>query len=170
MVEKLLQSIFDKTIAIIENSLCEYQVDYKQDYFAYLREKYEMLLQDFVSTESDSTINAIVESYIEDETRLWKSLSKNEMLSVLEEDTAFEHLSFLSETAFNQAKKCLNSGTFLKDEVDYTKQLEELSLCLDNIKFFNLAMSKEILSEAILDIEYAFKKTTTMSLRLSRLK
>lgn len=170
MVEKLLQSIFDKTIAIIENSLCEYQMDYKQDYFAYLREKYEMLLQDFVSTESDSTINAIVESYIEDETRLWKSLSKSEMLSILEKDAAFEHLSFLSEVAFNQAKKCLNNGTFLSNELDYKKQLEELSLCLDKIKFYNLAMAKELLSEAILDIEYAFKKSTAMSLRLSRLK
>ena len=170
MVDELIQSIYDKTVIIVKDTLIDSQIDYEESYLNYLKEKYSVLLMEFASEESDSMIKAIVDSYIEDETNIWKALNKNEMLSILEKDLSFEHLSFLSNIAFEQAKECKKTDEFLSDENAYQKQLEELASCLDSIKPYNVGAAKELLSEAILDIEYAFNKSTTMSLRLSRIK
>lgn len=168
MIEKLLETIYDNTIPVIHKELKGSTFKYETNYKNYLRKKYSTLLREFVSEESQDTLQAIVKSYIDDEIRIWASLSKNEMLAILDVDPAFEHLAFLSNVAFEQAKDVLNTKKCISNDSQYQLRLEELADCLDAIKPQNINTAKELLSEAILDINYLFGKSETMSLRLSR--
>lgn len=168
MIEKLLETIYDNTIPVIHKELKGSTYKYEINYKNYLRKKYSTLLREFVSEESQDTLQAIVKSYIDDEIRIWESLSKNEMLAILDDDPAFEHLAFLSNIAFEQAKDVLNTKKCISNDSQYQLRLEELADCLDAIKPQNINAAKELLSEAILDIDYLFGKSETMSLRLSR--
>lgn len=168
MIEKLLETIYDNTIPVIHKELKGSTFKYETNYKNYLRKKYSTLLREFVSEESQDTLQAIVKSYIDDEIRIWESLSENEMLAILDDDPAFEHLAFLSNIAFEQAKDVLNTKKCISNDSQYQLRLEELADCLDAIKPQNINTAKELLSEAILDIDYLFGKSETMSLRLSR--
>lgn len=168
MINQLLQIIYENTINIVQNGLEE--VNFENAYKEYLRDKYEDVLNEFAAKESEEMLKAVVNSFVEDEIRFWRDLNENEKMSVLVDDPAFEHLTFLSEVAFEQAKKALINGHVKESDIEYHKELEDLALCLDDIKSFNVEAAKELLSEAILDINYAFGKSELMSLRLGRLK
>ena len=167
MVNTLLDKIFEKTYAIVLTSLDGDDM-YKDNYYAYLSNKYKQLLGEFLLEESDTTIQAIVDSYIEDELRILENTSKSELLSILDKDFAFEQLVFLSEVAFAEAKKCISTGVYLTNADEYKIKLEELADCLDAIKPHNIEVAKELLSESILDIDFVFKKSEVKSLRLAK--
>lgn len=168
MVNKLLEMIFKKTYYAIQVVLGENNT-FKKQYYKYLSNKYSNLLEEFVVEESAETVKAIVDSYIEDELRQWKNKSRQEILSMLDNDAAFEQLIFLSETAFNDAQKCLSAGIHLNDEKEYKSRLEELANCIDVIKPCNIEAAKDLLSESILDIDFVFNKTNVKSLRLAKI-
>lgn len=127
------------------------------------------LLEEFVVEESAETVKAIVDSYIEDELRQWENKSRQEMLSMLDNDAAFEQLIFLPETAFSDAQKCLSAGIHLSDEKEYKSRLEELANCVDVINPCNIEAAKDLLSESILDIDFVFNKANVKSLRLAKI-
>lgn len=168
MVNKLLQTIFDRTYYLVKTVLGENYL-YKKSYCLYLAEKYTGLLEDFCREEDEDTVRMIVDSYAEDEIRIWSSASKNEMLSILDKDPAFEQLKFLSDIAFESALKCARTGVYLSDGGEYRLRLEELASCLDAIKPHNIEFAKELLSESLLDIDFSFQKSNIRSLRLARL-
>lgn len=168
MEEKKLMEIYDTIIPMIKKQLDNSSFDYGKGYQLYLKEKYGELIKAFVSEEDEETVNLIVAAYIEDEKKFWEKLSKKEMLVYLDKDPAFEYLTFLSEAAFAQAKTCVETGVFLSDEKEYNEKFGELASCLDDIKVHNIDAAKVVLSEAILDVEYAFKKSDVKSLRLAR--
>lgn len=168
MIEKLLETIYDNTIPVIHKELKGSTFKYETNYKNYLRKKYSTLLREFVSEESQDTLQAIVKSYIDDEIRIWESLSENEMLAILDVDPAFEHLAFLSNVAFEQAKEVLKTKKYISNDSLYKERLKEIALCLNTVKPQNINATKELLSEAILDIDYLFGKSETMSLRLSK--
>lgn len=168
MAEKKLQEIYDTIISIIRNKLGNSKFDYEKAYQQYLKEKYEVLLTEFIAEEDEETVKMIVDSYIADEKNFWSKKDKQEVLVCLDKDPAFEYLSFLSGAAFEQAKKCVDEGTFLTNEAEYCEKFAEISSCLDQIKEHNIEAAKVVLSEAILDIEFAFGKSDVKSLRLAR--
>lgn len=168
MVNKLLETIFEKTYYAIQAVLGDDDT-FKKQYYMYLSNKYSKLLEEFAVEESDETVKAIVDSYVEDELRQWKNKSRQEMLSILDNDSAFEQLTFLSEVAFNDAQKCLSTGVHLSDEKEYKFRLEELESCADAVKPYNIEAAKDLLSESILDINFVFNKSKVKSLRLAEM-
>ena len=82
-------------------------------YKSYLIDKYESQLSDIINSESEETLKAVVDVFIEDEIRIWTGLSESEMMSILEHDSAYEYLSFLSNIAFEQAKECYENTQVL---------------------------------------------------------
>lgn len=168
MVNKLLETIFEKTYYAVQVVLGEDDI-LKKQYYMYLSNKYSNLLEEFAVEESDETVKTIVDSYVEDELRQWENTSRREMLSILDKDSAFEQLIFLSEIAFNDAQKCISTGVHLSDDKEYKLRLEELASCLDAIKPHNIEAAKDLLSESILDIDFVFKKSNVKSLRLAKI-
>ena len=168
MVNRLLQKIYDKTISIVKKEFNQEEFKYDEIYMDYLNNKYFKLLSEFIAEQSEEMVYAIADTYVEDEIRIWQELTKIEKMSILETDSAFDYLKFLSSVAFQEAKKCVKSGIHIEDEDAYKSKLKELADCLDSIKEFNIQAAQELLSEAILDIEYVHKKSEMKSLRLSR--
>lgn len=167
MVNKLLQTIFDKTYYLVKAVLGENSL-YQKGYCQYLAEKYSALLEEFSREEDEDTVRMIVDSYVEDEIRIWSGSNRNEMLSVLDKDPAFEQLRFLSDIAFDRAKKCVRTGEYCSDGGAYMLRLEELAVCLDAIKPHNIEFAKVLLSESLLDIDFSFQKSNLRSFRLAR--
>lgn len=167
MVEKYIAEICERTYSLILSGLTNKNEETLSQYRNYLTNKYESLLVDIINSESAEMVRAAVNASIEDELRVWEGLSESEMLSILEHDAAYEHLSFLSNIAFEQAKECCEKRKYYNNDEEYKVRLEEISACLDEIKPYNLDSAKELLSETILDIDYIFGKSENTSLRLS---
>ena len=167
MIEKYILLIYEKTYAIIKSGLdnpTERELDL---YYNYLTNKYEAQLTDIANSESTETVKKVVEMFIKDEINIWTGLSNSEIMSSLESDSAYEHLCFLSNIAFEQAKICFRDHKYYNNDEEYKFRLEEILSCLDEIKPFNIDYAKEILSETILDIDYIFGKSENTSLRLA---
>lgn len=169
MVEKYISTIYERTNYIIKSCFVNESEKMLALYKEYLTNKYESQLTDIIKSESEEMVNAVIETFIEDELRIWAGLSETEMMSILEHDSAYEHLSFLSDIAYEQAKECWKKHKYYNNDEEYMLRLEEISECLDNIKPYNLEAAKELLSETILDIDYIFGKTENTSLRLSHI-
>ena len=169
MVNDLSQIIYDNTFSIIrkafEGSTFEYEISYKR----YLAKKYEEILEEFAIEESEDMLKNIISMYIDDELKLWKSLNKNEMLEILDEDPAYEHLKFLSDAAYQKAKESVMTGKYMEGEGEYQSLIEEVVGCLDKVKPHNIDNAKDLVSEAILDIDCLFGKSEVKSFRLSSL-
>lgn len=169
MVEKYISTIYERTHSLIQAGFANGSEEMLVLYKNYLTDKYESQLTDIINSESEEMIKAVIETFIEDELRIWAELSDTEMMSILEHDSAYEHLSFLSNIAFEQAKECCEKRKYYNNDEEYKLRLEEISACLDKIKPYNLDSAKELLSETILDIDYIFGKSENTSLRLSHI-
>ncbi len=169
MVEKYISTIYERTYSLIQSGFANASEEMLALYRSYLTDKYESQLTDIINSESEEMVKAIVDTFIEDEFRIWTGLSEAEMMSILEHDAAYEHLSFLSNIAFEQAKECCEKRKYYNNDEEYKLRLEEISTCLDKIKPYNLDAAKEMLSETILDIDYIFGKSEITSLRLSHI-
>jgi len=167
MVDKCIDIIFYNTVSIIIGELGK-EKKYIEAYKKYLKEHYEEVLHDLIEQLGEEIIKDAVEIYIDSEKRFWSAFNAEGMLSILEEDLAYEQVRLLSELAFSQAIECNETNTFLDDEKEYERQIEEINKWIKDVKYFNENRASTLLSEAILDIEYAFNKTKYMSLRLGR--
>ena len=167
MVQDIIHEIFERTKSLVE--IKDYTGDQYEDlYKIYLIDKYEDQIKVFVDTEAEGMLRSIVDAFVEDEKRIWTDLDDSSKISLLEQDAAYQHLSFLSEIAFEQAKECYKKQKYYDNEEEYLLRLDEITQCLDEIKPNNIDSAKELLSETLLDIEYIFGKTEMLSLRLSR--
>ena len=169
MLEKCISTIYERTCALIQSAFTNESEEALALYKSYLIDKYESQLSDIINSESEETLKAVVDVFIEDEIRIWTGLSESEMMSILEHDSAYEYLSFLFNIAFEQAKECYEKRKYYNNDEEYKLRLEEISVCLDKIKPYNLDTAKELLSETILDIDYIFGKSENTSLRLSHI-
>ncbi len=167
MVNKCIDIIFYNTVSIIIEVLGKKKI-YVEAYKNYVKNRYEDVLNEFIKQDKEDMVKFAVELYIDSEKRYWSGFNKEGMLSILEEDKAYEHVRFLSEVAYSQVIKCVSTNTFLDNDKEYEKQLEQLDTCLKDVKYFNENKAKALVSEAILDIKYAYNKTKNMSLRLGR--
>lgn len=169
MVEKIISTIYERTYSLIQSAFVNISEEVLALYRSYLTDKYESQLSDIINSESEEIVKAVVETFIEDEFRIWTGLNEAEMMSILGHDSAYEHLSFLSNIAFEQAKECCEKRKYYNNDREYKLRLEEISACLDKIKPYNLDAAKDLLSETILDIDYIFGKSEHTSLRLSHI-
>lgn len=169
MVDNAISTIYKQTYSIIQSAFsidCERILEL---YKRYLYNKYERLISNIVNSEADEIAKKYVASFVDDEKRIFNGLNDQQILAIIEKDDAFEQLSFLSDIAFEQAKECYRSGKYYRLEDEYLLRLEELSKCLDNIKPYNIEAAQDLLSEALLDIEYIFGKSEITSFRLSHI-
>ena len=167
MVQDIIHEIFERTKSLVE--IKGYTGDQYEDlYKIYLIDKYEDQIKVFFDTEAEGMLRSIVDAFVEDEKQIWTDLDDSSKISLLEQDAAYQHLSFLSEIAFEQAKECYKKQKYYDNEEEYLLRLDEITQCLDEIKPNNIDSAKELLSETLLDIEYIFGKTEMLSLRLSR--
>lgn len=98
----------------------------------------------------------------------WTALTADQIRARLLPDLQFKNLQYLSELAFQDAYSRMTSGVCKISEQDYERELYQISQCLDGIKSYHLDYAKELLSETLLDVDYAYGKSRNKSLRLAR--
>lgn len=162
-MNKNLKIIYEKIIEkdIFENSY------YKQYLKEYIVDKYQNILNSFEKEKSENELTEIVQMWNEDEINFFENLSEEELKVVLLPDKALKELEEISFQIFELAKNCKKKSYRLSDS-EYEEWLKKISDPLDNIKEHNIPYAKELISEAILDIEYAYGKTNNMSFRLAK--
>jgi len=136
MVNKCIDIIFYNTVSIIIGELGK-EKKYLEAYKKYLRDNYEYALNEFVTQKNEELVKFAVELYIDSEKNFWSGFNAEGMLSILEEDLAYEKIRSLSEEAFSQAIECNETNKFLDDEKEYEKQHEELNKYINDVKYFN---------------------------------
>ena len=83
MVEKYISTIYERTNYIIKSCFVNESEKMLALYKEYLTNKYESQLTDIIKSESEEMVNAVIETFIEDELRIWAELSETEMMSIL---------------------------------------------------------------------------------------
>lgn len=139
MIQSTLKKICDSNVAIIRNKLGEKEEITKEclkEYESYLNKRYSQLLTEFFEEENKKSMVGIITSIINIETKQWSDLNKEQILSILDKDSSFEYLKFLSDCWFSKVKKCYTTGIFIEDD-NYESEYNDLIECLDNIKLQN---------------------------------
>lgn len=115
-------------------------MEVKEKYRTYLEHKYKNKIK---KTETKELMEMLVDLYSSDEEILLKTREKNEILSMIEEDSAFEHLQlFLHEIIMDD--------DFMREKTreECGKLLGELEACAASVKAFNLEKTRELMRES----------------------
>ncbi len=168
MANPLIRTIYDRTLQAALAPL-DGDMRYAPAYFGYLENKYGDMLDRFSAEEDEKFLRAATELFVGDELREWGEQTRDSALGLLEEDPAFGMLTDLSEHALNQAMAAAMTGTFLSDEAGYREASEQAERYAAAVKPFHADAAKEILSETLLDINFAYHRSELKSLRLARI-
>lgn len=98
----------------------------------------------------------------------WENLTADQKKARLLPDHKLEDLRYLSELALQAAYKCIQTGEYKTSQEDYERELFQISECLEGIAPYHLDYAKELLSETLLDVDYAYGKSKNKSFRLAR--
>lgn len=135
-----------------------------EQYLYFIVETLENSKSKFIRKDKDSiiaTLNRTAKQLIDmDLTNKKKQLLK---------DGNFEKIQDFSNQAFNNATNILNGET-ADTNLDIQRRIEELEQLLNSVEPYNEKKAKELVSEAILDLQFiANPKTDVVSIRLSHL-
>lgn len=98
----------------------------------------------------------------------WENLTAEQKKARLLPDHKLENLEYLSELALQAAYNCIRTGEYKTSQEDYERELFQISQCLEGIAPYHLDYAKELLSETLLDVDYAYGKSQNKSFRLAR--
>lgn len=163
-IEKICKEILD---AFDDNSVLR-QSNFSIYLQEYIFNKYKNVIDSFEKEKNKREMDTIVQMYIEDEIHFFENLPDNEIKIILLPDKALKELEEASFQIFELAMDCKRRSYKLNNNSEYEEWLLKLSAPLDNIKKHNIPYAQELLSEGILDVEYAYGKTDNMSLRLAK--
>ena len=170
--ELLIKKVFDRmAIMIISNVDDNYRNELLDAYKDYLIECY----YDYNYAEKDN--EKYVNTIIELETSKWKNEKQNAKLVLLLKDDVLEEIREISNNGYNYAINKLNSismnnNEILFEELDKTtadKNIALLQELLPKVREFNSGLAASLVSEGILDFEYASGNSNHTSLRIGRL-
>ena len=126
---------------------------------------YKDSIESYIAMGKEDKVNEI----IEEQTNLWKNKSLEQRKSELLKDEAKENIISASNTALEMAKKRIKTGEIQNDHELYNK-LKNVLEDTTQVKYFNKAKIADIISEGLVDLDFAFGFTECTSLRVGRYK
>ena len=170
MRNRIVDIFYNNTYDIIKDKLGADTI-YEEAYKQYLSEKFKSFIRILDPEDNSEQFHSFIMHYVENEKKYLNKLTKDQMLSILIEDTAFEKIKRCSKLLFEEAKICSKTKEYLNDEEEYNKRIEYITHLLDEVKPYNLESAKVLVSEAILDANLIYKKNDNlMSLRMAAIK
>ena len=167
MKNEMIDVFYNNTYDIIEDKLGTDNVD-EETYRKYLSKKYINLIEILDPKDHSEKLHSFIMNVVEDEKRYLTKLTKDQILSILIEDTAFDKIKRFSQFVFEEAKtRC----EILNDDDQYNKRIEDITHLLNDVKPYNLESAKVLVSEAILDLGRIYGKNKNLtSLRLASIE
>lgn len=126
---------------------------------------YKDSIESYIAMGKEDKVNEI----IAEQTNLWKNKSLEQRKSELLKDEAKENIISASNTALEMAKKRIKEGKIQNDHELYNK-LKNVLENTTQVKYFNKAKIADIISEGLVDLDFAFGFTECTSLRVGRYK
>lgn len=167
MKNEIIDVFYNNTYDIIENKLGTDNVD-EETYRKYLLKKYINLIEILDPEDHSEKLHSFIMNVVEDEKRYLTKLTKDQILSILIEDTAFDKIKRFSQFVFEEAK---TRYEILNDDDQYNKRIEDITHLLNDVKPYNLESAKVLVSEAILDLGRIYGKNKNLtSLRLASIE
>ncbi len=166
----LIDKIYNNTaVCLTERSADEYVEELTNNYKKYLIKTYGKFLQNGVD------LNRYIDTFIDLENIKWKNVPIDTIYSEFLNDEAYNKIVYISNEGFNYAALRINNDRINNNEniIDYNYANERINILkneLSSIKSFNKKIAEKIVSEGIIDFEYASRMTDKMSFRVSKMK
>ena len=159
MKNELLKALFERTYGGIKDRL-GYDINEEQ-YYEYLSRRYSKRLSG----------SEFVDFCAEEEERRWQDIRESDMVqSILNSDEAFERLESLATQAMNEAYIYReHRETFHGGMKEYRARLKELTECMYKIQPYNITMAKRLLLDAVLDLNFLFRRSNFDSKELNKI-
>ena len=134
----MIEKIYENTVPMLEEMFGK-NMEIKEKYRTYLEHKYKNKIK---KTETKELMEMLVDLYSSDEEILLKTREKDEILSMIEEDSAFEHLQLLHDIIMDD--------DFMREKTieECGKLLGKLETCAASVKAFNLGKAMELMMES----------------------
>lgn len=133
----------------------------------YIDDKYGKLLTIYSEGKTDLQIRSMIDAFADEEIVFLSGVPESEIPIALIPDRGLNGLIGLSADIFEEARTCLKRGITLSDSKQYEKKVLALSNYMDEVKPHNYYTARTFYSAAILDLNYMYGKSNSMSLRLA---
>ena len=166
MIDKLIKEVYSSVINILLCNIDEQdKEEVSRNYFNYLYSLYSD--KDINNENYEKLLNIIVKIEKAD----WESRDKDTILFYFKNDESYNIISKLSKKAYTLASnRCQNNDICLSPK-EAEMYIETMIKALDNVEDFNKIEAEELVSEGILDFEYACGNSNDItSLRIAHIK
>lgn len=166
MKNEVIKMMIETTLEVINNKFNEEQLKQIESKLnEYIPKKYNEELAFFTEQEQfDYGTNQAI--------RLGNIISQLDIetaLNYITYDEAYERIVKASKEAFRMAIR-KNNGEVLEDKNIYDSLMKEFDDCEKDVIEFNRKEARSLISEGILDLNYAFDHSQVKSFRLAREK
>ena len=159
LVDSMEQSIISKVSSNMEKEkIC-------QGYKEYLVLSYQPVVSE-QQHDKDNT-QQLFTFLLDTEKQRWANSTIEEIRSLLLPDENFFELQRIAEEVFSKALHTATTKIAIENNNLYQKLFLALNMNAEKVEDFNKNNADEILSNALLDLGYAFGKSDVTSLRLS---
>ncbi|MEN8906835.1 MAG: hypothetical protein ABF289_12830 [Clostridiales bacterium] len=167
---KYSAKIYDELLLIAIEGIKDDKKIFIEGFKEYIFERYDELFIEF-KEEDGYTENELIKSmeqFIDIEKKELGDMGDVYKKAKFLKDEAYEELMDLSGKALGLAKKVYRTKNIINDDKEYNKKIEVLKISIDEVKDYNLVRAKNLLSEGIMDLSFAYGKSKYTSLRLAR--
>ncbi len=165
--------IYNHTINFVEKRFGGYISNIRTRYKKYVNNKYDNIIEGMLLEPVD--INDVVADCQKEEQDFWSRVTVLDAQELLIKDPAFETLLTRSNKIYQKALTTLTTGATRKNKSEYENTRQGLlnftfsdnPKNIHQIYSFNKARAEELISESLLDLDFAFGKSPVKSSRLS---
>lgn len=149
--------------SVLQNVNPKYHQEIKDSYKQYLYNR------EFELSLGGDTIEEQIEFFTDFQNQNWKYYYENAKLSEILKDEAFDKIKEMSYESFKLAsqKKMTNNPTISAS--DSATKIDMLRKLLNEVREFNKGFAEDMVSEAILDYNYASNNKEITSFRIAHL-
>lgn len=168
--ENLIKKIFDKTIlTVLSNISDNYHDEVIRTYNNYLIKHYEKY---------NSSNSNIINAFVELEISKWKDIDESAKLSLLLDDKAMDKIREIASLGFDYAKKRFeyernnfnNESIISIDVKKANENIDELNNLIKEVREFNSVVASKIVTDAIMDFQYACGENVVASANIAHLR
>lgn len=168
--EILIKKIFDKTIlTVLSNISDNYHDEVIRTYNNYLIKHYEKY---------NSSNSNIINAFVELEISKWKDIDESAKLSLLLDDKAMDKIREIASLGFDYAKKRFeyernnfnNESIISIDVKKANENIDELNNLIKEVREFNSVVASKIVTDAIMDFQYACGENVVASANIAHLR
>lgn len=164
--DELLKSLYNNCLKEVADEYSDFSLYERLE--EYMHGKYGKLLEKI--SRDDILLEKFLADWYNTELRHWGRFTSAQKYSYFIPDKYLIEMDRLSSEIFSLAKKMATNTPISDDEINQNSiRIEQMQQLLVKVRTENTAFAQQLISESIVDADYVAKKTTNISIRLSKL-